>query len=375
EIVCKVKVGLDGQEKSVLANSTSLFKYINKLRKENNVEPAEEDEEIPSEYYKTIDNNKFIHYYMVKGQIDRMIVLINEENISHLRHSEIWYMDGTFKSCPFDFYQVYIIHASIYGKTYSLLYALLDRKTKNQYVKLFEYVRTLVEPKNIKRIVMDFEKAALEAAEEVFKGVIVEGCYFHWTQMVLRNLKVHGCFKLYKSSGDFRDLFKMLLSLPFLPLESVGTDFFLLNAMFNMKFSDEGDLNSFLNYFSNNFLLSNNKKGYSYDIWNVYRRIEIHVPITNNSAEAFNKSLGDEFVNSHPSLTLFIQKLRVRDFTYTQEIELKFSSLVSSSNKLTLSTTSMIKNEKIFEVLYDEKKYYELQLLKEISKIYNWFLK
>ncbi|KAF9761238.1 hypothetical protein NGRA_2770 [Nosema granulosis] len=135
--------------------------------------------------------------------------------------------------------------------------------------------------------------------------------------MVLKNLKFHGCYKLYKSSNDFRDLFKMLLSIPFLPLKRIITDYSLLKIIFKRKFSEDLDLHNFLMYFEKNFLYVNSKRGFHYDIWNVNNRIMMFTPITKKSAEAYNKSLGDEFANSHPSLVLFIQKLRCREFTYS----------------------------------------------------------
>ncbi|KAF9761093.1 hypothetical protein NGRA_2862 [Nosema granulosis] len=91
-----------------------------------------------------------------------------ELDLSEIKYSELLLMDGTFKSCPFDFYQVYIIHASVRGKVYTFLYAHLDRKNKSQYVELFEYVKMLIVHKNLKRIIVDLEKPCMEACEMGF---------------------------------------------------------------------------------------------------------------------------------------------------------------------------------------------------------------
>ncbi|KAG0434402.1 hypothetical protein DMUE_5198 [Dictyocoela muelleri] len=188
EIITRIEMDLDASEIQEYANGSSLVKKINKLRKEKCVFVIKEDEEIPLEYNKKIDNFEFIHHYMHKGQPNRMIIFVNESNLCHLRFVETWYMDGTFKSCPFDFYRIYIIHASIYGKVYPLLYALLDRKTKKQYIELLEYVKRLVNPSKLKRIITYFEKSVLEACYSVFLEISTQGCYFHWTQMVLKIL-------------------------------------------------------------------------------------------------------------------------------------------------------------------------------------------
>ncbi|KAG0436472.1 hypothetical protein DMUE_4209 [Dictyocoela muelleri] len=191
--------------------------------------------------------------------------------------------------------------------------------------------------------------------------------------MVLRNLKMNDCYRLFKSSPEFRDIFKMLLSIPFLPKYRVVDDYELIKLTFTHKFGENQNITNFLNYFTTNFISIRNKKGYEYDLWNVYNRIMEKVPITNNSAEAYNKCLGDDFTNSHPSLVLFIQKLRIRDYLYCQDIYSKFSSIVTNS-KQTLSK-SEYKYYLISKILKDDKKYYELLLLKEIAKIYNWLLK
>ncbi|KAF9761239.1 hypothetical protein NGRA_2771 [Nosema granulosis] len=88
EIISKIKLGLDESEKRELSSSEVLFKHITKIRRENYVTVNNEDEEIPAEYFKTLDNFKFIHHYMPKGAKDRMIILMNENNMSHLRCSE-----------------------------------------------------------------------------------------------------------------------------------------------------------------------------------------------------------------------------------------------------------------------------------------------
>ncbi|KAG0436473.1 hypothetical protein DMUE_4208 [Dictyocoela muelleri] len=56
EIVSSIIVDLDTSEKKHMACNSSLFKRINKLRRNNSLIICNEDEEIPLEYYKTLDN-------------------------------------------------------------------------------------------------------------------------------------------------------------------------------------------------------------------------------------------------------------------------------------------------------------------------------
>ena len=61
-----------------------------------------------------------------------------KENVSLLRKAKFWISDGTFKSVPHIFYQLYTIHALVgvddkTAKVFPLVYALMTRRTKSAY--------------------------------------------------------------------------------------------------------------------------------------------------------------------------------------------------------------------------------------------------
>jgi 2,4-dienoyl-CoA reductase-like NADH-dependent reductase (Old Yellow Enzyme family) len=43
--------------------------------------------------------------------------------------------------------------------------------------------------KALQEVVGDFEKAVWRAVQDVFQGVTIKGCGFHWSQCLLRKIK------------------------------------------------------------------------------------------------------------------------------------------------------------------------------------------
>ena len=87
-------------------------------------------------------------------------------------------MDGTFRTCPDVFCQVYTIHALEQGRVLLCVHALLTNKTQPNYQHIFEMVKRLVDGSAPATLLMDFEHAALIVAAVVFPDTIVKGCLY-----------------------------------------------------------------------------------------------------------------------------------------------------------------------------------------------------
>ena len=70
------------------------------------------------------------------------IVFTTASALDHLAASTHWIMDGTFKSSPSIFTQIYTIHGFIgspeAGRSFPLVFSLLSRKSKSLYKALLE---------------------------------------------------------------------------------------------------------------------------------------------------------------------------------------------------------------------------------------------
>lgn len=128
-----------------------------------------------------------------------------------------WYGDGTFKSVPKPFYQLYTLHIDLNSdvNTTSLVpvvYALLPDKSKMTYTRFFHLIRDVLGV-TIKTFKSDYEIAAMNAVKEVFPLVKVSGCYYHYQKAVWKKAKE---LKVNETS-DHRNIIRRAAILPLLP--------------------------------------------------------------------------------------------------------------------------------------------------------------
>ncbi|POG75212.1 hypothetical protein GLOIN_2v1770416, partial [Rhizophagus irregularis DAOM 181602=DAOM 197198] len=88
---------------------------------------------IPESLCHTLHGNIFLVKDYMVGQ-ERILLFTTRENIQHLANALFWIMDGTFKTVPTIFHQMYTIHAPVGAEDNSrilpLVYALMTRKSE-----------------------------------------------------------------------------------------------------------------------------------------------------------------------------------------------------------------------------------------------------
>lgn len=111
------------------------------------------------------------------------MIFTTAENCLLLKSASFWVMDGTFKSCPSLFNQLFVIHGSVErgnNKTVvPLVYALMTSKDEDLYIQLstninnfaFENGIDFKENSNLE-IITDFELASINSINEVFNFAI-----------------------------------------------------------------------------------------------------------------------------------------------------------------------------------------------------------
>ena len=102
-------------------------------------------------------------------------------------------MDGTFKSSPILFSQLYTFHCKTKEKSFPMLFALLPNKTAQTYRRLFDAIKTISNNLNLvfkpQEFLIDFEIAMIQAIQEKFReGNHLRGCYFHFAQAIWRKV-------------------------------------------------------------------------------------------------------------------------------------------------------------------------------------------
>ena len=207
-------------------------------------------------------------------------------------------MDGTFKSCPSLFQQIYIIHGFYRGEYLPLAFILMSKRNAAAYGMILRKIRlnalTLdAQGLNPDMIITDFEHAIFSAVEQEFPATRHYGCFFHYCQALFRFIKNNGLLNQFRDSEDFRKNFKLKLMLPFLPSERIQYASNKINQQFDCP-------NLFIEYFDNFWLTKSS-------IISVYDRILFR---TNNASEGYNSGFNRNVGYSRTNLWAFIIKLR-----------------------------------------------------------------
>ena len=87
--------------------------------------------EIPEEYkvtggWRTISHAQF--YYFVAQDNKRILIFKTQDNIRYLSANTTLFGDGTFKTVPTQFIQLFTVHDAVLGYTMTLIYALTMKR-------------------------------------------------------------------------------------------------------------------------------------------------------------------------------------------------------------------------------------------------------
>uniref|UniRef100_A0A1I7YTF4 MULE domain-containing protein n=1 Tax=Steinernema glaseri TaxID=37863 RepID=A0A1I7YTF4_9BILA len=186
---------------------------------------------IPEELTKTVDKPGLEKPFLLSSSRElKIYIFATEDDLKLAAHSDIVIGDSTFDVAPqgWQLLTLHMRYLSPKHKDYewtTFLHAVMRNRTEESYTYVFEKVAEvwnragLLEKKRFFRF--DFERAQLKAAETVFGRGNVGGCLFHYTQALIRNLKSHGLFLLYKSDKAFHNFVRNLCTLPLLPPQFV----------------------------------------------------------------------------------------------------------------------------------------------------------
>ena len=100
---------------------------------------------------------------------------------------QLWLADGIFKLCPEIFFHFFTIHTSINGYHPPCIYALVPNKLekKNMSTIADNWLRK-VPNSSPTRILVDSEKAVMNAFQRTLTDSTLSGCYFYVCQSFVR---------------------------------------------------------------------------------------------------------------------------------------------------------------------------------------------
>ncbi|XP_016663060.1 uncharacterized protein LOC107884772 [Acyrthosiphon pisum] len=267
-------------------------------------------------------------FLFVNDIVNSIVGFSTQQNIKVLCDVKKIYVDGTFKSCPKNFTQLFTIHGLKNSVYLPLVFFLLPNKLNSTYKCAFQHViRHSISVVGIScsptDIFIDFESAIHSAVADVFPNAQIRGCRFHLGQSWWRKIQSLGLTKLYNDNTDDSHYLKYFFGLPFLEPENVidcFTDDFLA-----IQPAENDRIVIFTDYIFENYI--------SPDAMfppNIWAQFTASCNRTTNSCESFHSKLNMSFYTSHPNIYNFVDVLlEVQSETY-----IKFRSKSESTKKM-----------------------------------------
>ncbi|CAB4420785.1 unnamed protein product [Rhizophagus irregularis] len=191
-------------------------------------------------------------------------------------------MDGTFRTVPTLFHQMYTVHALVGGESNSrvlpMVYILMTSRSKVIYERIFQELTDLAEEAGQMlappMIITDFEQAAINAAQVEFPGSVHKGCFFHLCQSFWRKIQSLGLASEYGNSEEFSIKLRHMTALAFLPSSEIPHAFDQIKSLMPPNASQ------IVQYF---------EETYVNELWSVHELIENGYPRTQNMVEGWHQ--------------------------------------------------------------------------------------
>ena len=168
---------------------------------------CKEDIVLEGEWCMTSDGEHFV----LPSDNNDMIIFTTQANLAFLSQCKTLYVDGTFKTCPTLYAQLYSIQGLYAGYVIPLVYVLLPDKTSTTYYVMIGRIRDAVAKQklilNPEVIISDFESGLLEAVRLQFPNAQHLGCHFHYGQALWRKFQELGLVVAFRDNEKIRCFF------------------------------------------------------------------------------------------------------------------------------------------------------------------------
>ena len=139
-------------------------------------------------------------------------------------------MDGTFKSCPRQFMQMYTIFVDVCGYVFPAIFILMTRRTVPLYTAIFQKLLELFPTFSPTHVMADFESAPITALQSLVQ-VEASGCWFHYVSANLKKVRKLGLTDEFRNNPAVKKAIKLIMCLPLLDANAI------LQAYRDIKYS------------------------------------------------------------------------------------------------------------------------------------------
>ena len=122
----------------------------------------------------------------------RIVIFATKRNLQLISQSNHWYADGTFKTVPLLFHQLYTLHGLKQKGSLPLVFELLPDKTEETYITFLQELKNLEPMCAPISVTIDFEKAMMKACLKECPNTEQNYCFFYFSQCILRAIQNNG---------------------------------------------------------------------------------------------------------------------------------------------------------------------------------------
>jgi len=302
-VIAETAVGTEEATKAMIPGYRSVRSILQRERSVSlpKLPKTKDDVVLEGEWAQTLDGEPFVLPHVNND----MVIFTTDKSLEVLTKCSTVYVDGTFKSCPKLYTQLYTIHGLFNGYVIPLVYALLSDKTRHTYYNMFGSIRDglarLGHCFSPAFIMSDFESGLIEAARLQFPNARHLGCHFHFGQALWRKVQECGLVVDYTTDGEIRSFVEKCVALAFIPETEVTRTFNMLVQSLSARALEK--LNVFVPYFQNTWLNGT----FSLPLWNKYGLDNQHR--TNNAMESWHGQL-NKMLPSHPNIFVFLSAIQ-----------------------------------------------------------------
>ena len=241
-----------------------------------------------------------------------VLIFATDVELQILANCRTIYVDGTFRTAPAPYSQMFTIHGEYMDRVVLLVVAFLTGKTQPHYDTVFNIIMREIRRvtgnnfTNITLVIADFEIAVFNVAQLYIPNVQIGGCYVHFIRNLWKHVQFNGLTVPYRNDVNLKECIRLCFALGFVPLAHVRRVFTQLVGHPNtvVLLARYPALQIFFDYVLDTYINGQ----FPPDTWNVYLRgMSVRA---NNFVESYFGRWNQNVGVRHPSLWTVIRKLK-----------------------------------------------------------------
>lgn len=283
-----------------------MIQKINKIKAKKYGKIPKTVEDIKVEDLKKYSKSFEFHFieYVDKGKKYKALVIYNDFQKKLMKKPGVRIMgDGTFDTSPKIYTQLYTIHLLIESASFPVCFVLSVNRVTSMYESVFKHLKEEIGLRPV-MMMTDFEQSARNGFASVYPNVLLKGCYFHFCQAIIKNVKDLKLGSSYNNDIDINMIVKYLMNLPFIEPKEMKEYFKVIEEEVKKVKDDKerGKLEELLKYFNRTWMDGT----FKLKDWNQLKDLSRR---TNNWSESFHSAFSRKFNSSHPNIFKLISVL------------------------------------------------------------------